>query len=367
MPENTVHTNIEKDAYTLRDLLLLVMSYLKEFWHRKWWIAILVVVCAAYMVNKASKDVLMYNANLTYVLNQPSANLGAISGLLGSFGLNRSSNVNLDKVVELSKSRSLIQNVLFTNISIDTFDNRNDFIANHLLYLIPELRDEALNLYGSEKISFSHDSISQFDKNELTMLKILYEKVSGANNGKNPLFINGYDENTGILKITASTPSESLSIQMCNLIFDGLKNYYINTTTKGNQRALEFVQLKADSIYAKLKETEFKLTSFNDRNRNVTEPNILAQRRLIDNELVKLRSMYGEVTKNQELADFSLSAGTPEIIIIDAPIPPLETKVLTLNHAIITGVLAGMIAGIFFFTLRKLIIDALHASERATS
>jgi hypothetical protein len=367
MSENTQHIIMEKDSYTLRDLLLLVMSYLKELWNKKLWIILLVIVCVGYMLNKVNKDVVMYDANLTYVLNQPSANLGAISGLLGSFGLNRSSNVNLDKVVELSKSRSLIHNVLFTKISIDTFDNRNDFIANHLLYLIPELREQALKIYASEKISFLHDSISQFDKNELTMLKILYEKVIGANNGKNPVFMNGYNENTGILTITASTPSESLSIQMCNLTFDGLKDYYILTTTKGNQRALDFVQLKADSIYAKLKETEFKLTSFNDRNRNVTDPNIVAQRKLIDNELVKLKGMYGEVTKNQELADFSLTAGTPEIMIIDAPIPPLEAKVLTLTKAIIMGVLAGMIAGFFFFTLRKLILDALRAPERATS
>ena len=367
MSENTQFTNMEKDAYTLRDLLLLVLSYLRELWNKKWWIILLVVVCLGYMINKASKDVVMYNANLTYVLNQPNANLGAISGLLGSFGLNRSANVNLDKVVELSKSRTLIQNVLFTKIKIDTFDNRNDFIANHLLNLIPELRDQAMEVYSSEKISFLHDSIEQFDKNELIVLKIIYGKVVGANEIKDPVFSNGYDENTGILTITASTPSESLSIQMCNLIFDGLKDYYILTTTKGNQRALDFVQAKADSIYAVLKETEFKLTSFNDRNRNVTDPNIIAQRKLIDNELVKLKAMYGEVTKNQELADFSLTAGTPEILIIDAPIAPLETSVLTLTKAIIVGVMAGMIAGIFFFSLRKLVLDALRSPEHATT
>jgi hypothetical protein len=367
MSQNTVHTTIEKDAYTLRDLLQLMLSYLKELWQRKWWIVTLVIICTGYMVNKASKDVVMYNANLTYVLNQPSANLGAISGLLGSFGLNRSANVNLDKVVELSKSRTLIQNVLFTKITIDTFDNRNDFIANHLLNLIPELRNKAMKVYSSDQITFPHDSISKFNKNELTTLKIIYEKVSGTNKVENPVFMNGYDENTGILTITASTPSESLSIQMCNLIFDGLKDYYILTTTKGNQRALDFVQTKVDSIYAVLKETEFKLTSFNDRNRNVTDPNVIAQRKLIDNELVKLKAMYGEVTKNQELADFSLTAGTPEILIIDAPIAPLETSVLTLTKAIVMGIMAGMIAGIFFFSMRKLVLDALRSPEHATT
>lgn len=367
MTENTVQKNIEKDAYTLRDLLLLLLSYLKELWHKKWYTALLIFLCVGFMAYKANKAVIMYDANLTYVLNQPNTSLSAISGLLGSFGLNRSPNVNLDKVVELSKSRTLVHGVLFTKISIDTFDNRVDFIANHLFYLYPCKEEWENDRFSFEGFSFTHDSIEQFDARELYALKKLYEKVTGANETKDPVFTNDYNEDTGILTMTSSTPSESLSIQLCSLMFDALKRYYILTTTKGSQTALNFVQQKADSINAILKATEFQLTAFNDRNRNVIDPRIIAQRKIIEGELFKLKAMYGEVTKNQELADFSLTAGTPEIMIIDPPIAPLEAKVLTMMKAIIMGVLAGMITGIFFFTLRKLFLDALRASERATA
>jgi uncharacterized protein involved in exopolysaccharide biosynthesis len=148
-------------------------------------------------------------------------------------------------------------------------------------------------------------------------------------------------------------------------MFEALKRYYIFTTTKGSQSALIFVKQKADSIYALLKTTEFQLNSYNDRNRNATDPSIIAQRKLIETELLKLKTMYGEVTKNEELADFSLTAGTPEIMIIDAPISPLEAQVLTLTKAIIMGLLAGLIAGVFFFTFRKLLLDALRTSEQS--
>lgn len=73
--------------------------------------------------------------------------------------------------------------------------------------------------------------------------------------------------------------------------------------------------------------------------------------------------MYGEVTKNEELADFSLTAGTPEILIIDAPIAPLDIEVLTLPKAIIIGFLAGLIVGVFFFAFRKLLLDTLRPFE----
>jgi hypothetical protein len=367
MRDNTEHSNLEKDTYSLRDLLLLLNSYIKEYWLRKWWISLFISLSIGYMVHKAQKDVVLYTADLTYLLNQTNNNFGAISGLLGSFGLNRSSNVNLDKVVELSKSRRIIHNVLFTKIQIDTFGNNSDFVINHLIKLYPKLIQNIHILSSAELFYFKNDSIDHFDYSELSILKVIYEKVIGTNSEKGPVFTNTYSADTGILKLSVSTPSESLSIQLCELLYENLKRYYILSNTSANQNALNFVQQKADSIYTMLKATEFQLTTFNDRNRNVIDPNIIAQRRIIETELLKLKTMYGEVTKNEELADFSLTAGTPEMIIIDAPILPLDAKILTLSRAIILGLLAGVIVGVFFFTFRKLLLDALRKHEYTTA
>ena len=363
MSENTLQSNSKNDAYTLRDLLLFLYSYLKELWLKKWWITLLIAVSVGFMVHKAQKDVILYKADLTYILNQTNSNFGAISGLLGSFGLNRSANVNLDKVVELSKSKRIIHDVLFTKIQIDTFGYKSDFVINHLIALYPKLFQAEEYLNTTKSYHFKHDSINLFNQDQLQLLKDIYGKFVGSGNMKDPVYVNGYSADTGILTISVTSPSESLSIQLCKLIFEKLKHFYILSNTSGNLAALNFVQQKSDSIYTKLRATEFQLTTFNDQNRNVIDPAIIAKRKLIETELLKLKTMYGEVTKNEELADFSLTAGTPEILIIDAPIAPLDIEVLTLPKAIIIGFLAGLIVGVFFFVFRKLLLDTLRPFE----
>ncbi|MBK8547484.1 MAG: hypothetical protein IPL63_08875 [Saprospiraceae bacterium] len=57
---------------------------------------------------------------------------------------------------------------------------------------------------------------------------------------------------------------------------------------------------------------EFQLARFNDSHRNLTDPSMITRRKIMETELLKLKTMYAEVTKNRELADFTLSAGTPK-------------------------------------------------------
>lgn len=119
-------------------------------------------------------------------------------------------------------------------------------------------------------------------------------------------FSNGFNEDTGILTITATTVDEELSIIFANLVYSELKQYYTESSTKGNQNTFEFVEAKTDSIFALLRSKEFQLSRFNDSYRNLTDPNLLTQRRLLEIEILKLKTMYAEATKNREIADFSL-------------------------------------------------------------
>lgn len=54
--------------------------------------------------------------------------------------------------------------------------------------------------------------------------------------------------------------------------------------------------------------------------------------------------------KNREIADFSLASGTPDINIIDEPLPPLEPNAMSLLIELIKGgLLGGSLAfGIFY-------------------
>ncbi|KXK40757.1 MAG: hypothetical protein J5I52_09105 [Saprospiraceae bacterium] len=350
----------QEEEITLKELIEKLIEYWKELWHKKWWIVSIAIPFIVFFGYKAIKTPVIYEAPLTYTLNDGSGGVGALSSILGSFGLGKGGKINLDKIVELSKSRHILHKVLFTTIPLDTFGGRQDFIANHLIKLHnldTEWTNEQNDYTG---FVFRSDSIDHFTTKELRALKMLYGKVVGGKNEKNPIFSNGYNEDTGILTITTSTRDEELSIAFSKLAYDELKNYYVNNVSKGNENTFEFVKMKTDSIFSLLRTKEFQLAHFDDSHRNLADPNLLTQRKLLETEILKLKAMYAEVTKNQELADFSLTAGMPDITVIDEPFPPLEGKGASLIIELIKGALIGGLLAVGFFIARKIILQAMQ-------
>ncbi|MCZ2100778.1 MAG: hypothetical protein LC107_04480 [Chitinophagales bacterium] len=353
----------QEEEITLKELIEKLIEYWKELWSKKWWIILIAIPFIAYFGYKAIKTPVIYEAPLTYTLNDGGGGAGGLSSILGSFGLGKGGKVNLDKIVELSKSRYILHRVLFTSIPLDTFGGREDFIANHLIKL-HNLDEEWTNkTQDYTGFSFKSDSIPAFDNKELRALKMLYGKVVGGKNVKDPIFSNSYNEDTGILTISAKTMDEELSIAFSKLAFDELKQYYIQNVSKGNENTFEFVKMKTDSIFSLLRAKEFQLSHFDDSHRNLADPNLLTQRKLLETEILKLKAMYAEITKNQEIADFSLTAGMPDITAIDEPFPPLESKGASLIIELIKGALMGGLLAAGFFIARKVILDAMRYSS----
>lgn len=350
----------QDDEITLKELIEKLLEFWRELWAKKWWIIALTIPIMAYFGYRAQKAEVTYTAQLTYLLNDGSGGGGALGGILGSFGLGKGGKVNLDRIVELSRSRNIIQKVLFTSVELDTFPGKTDFIANHLIQLY-ELDKEWTNKKKDwTGFRFTSDSVASFDKDALGALKMLYGKVVGGKNVKNPVFSNGFNEDTGILTISSTTVDEELSILFSNLVYQELKKYYTESSTKGNQNTFEFVESKTDSVFALLRNKEFQLSKFNDSHRNLTDPNLLTQKRLLETEILKLKTMYAEATKNRELADFSLASGKPDIAIIDEPLPPIEPNAMSLLMELIKGGLLGGLVAAGFFIARKIVVDAMR-------
>lgn len=363
MQDSNIHQensqNPQDEEITLKELIEKILEFWREAWNKKWWIILFSLPFIGYFGYKAKMAPITYTAQLTYTLNDGSGGGGALSGILGSFGLGRGGKLNLDKIVELSKSRNIQQKVLFTKIELDTFPGKKDFIANHII-AIHQLTEKWTNKKKDwSGFHFSNDSIENFSIDELKALKILHGNLVGGKDVKDQIFSNGFNEDTGILTISATTRDEQLSIEYCKILYEELKQYYLLNSTQGNVSTFEFAQSKSDSVYSAMQAKEYQLARFNDSHRNLTDPGLLTQKRIMETELLKLKTMYAEVTKNKELADFTLSAGTPEITIIDQPLPPLEPQGKSLLIELIKGALMGGLIALSFVLGRKIVLDAL--------
>lgn len=330
-----------------------------ELWNNKWWIILFCLPFGTYFGYKASKEKITYDAALTYTLSDASG--GGLGGILGSFGLGQAGKLNLDRIVELSKSRNIIQKVLFKKIELDTFKGKPDFIANHLISLEEFDKVWAKTKPKYEKFRFSSADISTFSQDEMSVLKMLYQEVVGNRSIDNPIFTNGFNEGTGILTMHAKTVDEQLSIGISNCVFDEVKRYYISIKTASPDKNVKFVAEKTDSIANLLKSKQYQLARFNDTHRNLVDPDILVQKKMIETDIQKLTIMYGEATKNYEIADFSLLASSPEINLIDEPLPPLDPDEVSLIISIIKGLLIGGLLATVFFIGRKIFRDAMNA------
>jgi hypothetical protein len=349
-------------AITFRDLIEKAVEFVRAYWHAKWWILFITITTVSAMLYFSSKKQVRYTASLTYTLNDGKSAPGALTGILGSFGIGGGSKVNLEKLVRLSMSRNLVQKMLFTRVHLDTFGGREDFIANHLIRLHEYNKKWGKDFIGRDSLLFQHDSIDLFDRDDLKLLKNLIGEVVGGKNNPNPVCSSAFDANTGILTLQAHTVDEQLSVEMCHSLYNYLKEFYSITNQQSQTSTVEYARVKSDSVYQQLKSKEYALSRFNDSHRNLIDMEVMTERRLLESDILKLKTLYAEVTKNRELAEFSLNAGQTEMIVIDEPIMPLDSDFQPLWLALLKGVLIGVAVSLLFFTFKKMIKDALAAA-----
>ncbi len=356
------------DDLSFREVLLTTSDYLSEIWKKKFWIALFCGIMMAIFLLSAFLTRPTFPGVLTFMVNEEDSNSGNIGGLLGQFGLGGSSEYNLDRILELSKSRRVSQNILFDTVVVQ---GKADMIANHTIdYLESEREWGNLNilyklLYGNDPLPlkgfrFKHPVDSLFGPLENKALKALHIKLAGTpDGGKIGLITTDYSEDSGIMKLIAETHRPELSAHLATYLYEELSRYYIAKSTEKHKATYEIVKTKSDSIAAALNTAQYNLAAFNDQNLNIfrNKDKLTEQRLLI--EIEKLMAMYAKAEENLQVADFTLKNKTPYIDIIDEPILPLVANRPSIVQALIRGMILGLILSLLFVIVRKLIRDTL--------
>ncbi len=363
MSEQTI---IQEDEITLKELILKVKEFWKELWKYWWLIAIIALPFVIYMGYKAYKSEIIYPANLTFMVNKDEGGaLSSFSGILGSFGLGAgtaSGDFNLDKMLQLLKSRKITEEVIFTKATID---GTTDYLANHLINHFDTLKlwskEPSILNRKEDKLKgfkFTNVSVQDFTILENAATKRIHGKLIGTEKTKG-LLSSSYDENSGILSINVNSQHEDLSILLTQNYFEKLSKFYTDKTIEKQKVTYDLVKSKSDSIYNLLSSSEYQLAVLNESSRGVFGEKEQLKTQRLNREIQKLTLMYGETAKNVEIADFSLKSKTPFVQIIDTPISPIKPeKKSTLLSLIIGGVL-GVFVGTFFIIARKIYRDTM--------
>src|SRR5690606_9087954 len=198
MTDTTSRIREEQDDLTLKDLILAC----RRFWLqavRAWWLyGIAFALIGGFFIWRALNTPETYQAKLTFMLNEDEGNpFGGITGVLGSFGLGRrggAGRFNLDKLVELARSRKIVEQVILTKC-------QNDFLGNTLIDEYDLATEWAANDPEMEGFRFTHDSVPGFNKQERMALLSLYALIIGGE--KNTGLANpSYNDISSILSLT---------------------------------------------------------------------------------------------------------------------------------------------------------------------
>ena len=264
-----------------------------------------------------------YSAKLSFILNDDSnSQVSNLSGLLGQLGLPiPTGKYNVDKLLEIAKSRKLLTATLFKK---KTINGQNDYLANHFLsiYGLPE--KWAKNNPELKSFAFLSGQVDSFNLRESFALKSLHTIIMGSpENRVSALFSTDYGRTDYIMSFTTTTLTEELSLAFTNEIYDQVEDFFAQESEKGSELYGLILQ-KRDSLLQAINSATYEVALEKDRSfgnfRNTNSITIAT----LETRLAGLEAAYREIEKNLSNAELALKSNTPLIRLLDRPLPPLQ-------------------------------------------
>ena len=345
------------DEMSMKEIILLIQGYWKELW-RKWWlIGLITILPLGYFIYKTFTTPPMYDAEIRFIVEgEGGSGLGALGGLLGTFGLKKPGGTNPYKILEVGISKRVVGEILFKK------SRNNKFLANNILdiYELPERWSEKKPEF--KDFQFKHDSIPVYNETERKAFLRVYRKmVASPKNRAEALYTVSLDEEKAIFSIHGHTEDEALSIELVNNGYDHLKVFFEEKILEDQKQTRDLLKEKADSIEYLINSKSRALAIFEDRNRGTILRESEVERDKLLLEIRGLTTAFTEAIKSFEYADYSYRDSKPLFLKIDSPIEPLDADDESLIFNIILGLFVGIFLGALFVIFRKMYRDIMYS------
>ena len=351
----------EEQGISIKDLVLKIREFWFEAWKYWWVIVIFIFVVGIFQIYTVFKAKAYYPAKLTFMVNkEEGGGFGGMAGVLGSFGFGGGGgDYNLEKMLELIKSRKIVQNVLLEK---GYALGKTDYYANHLINAYEYHDQWSEDTTGLNGLLFEHDSIPLFSRAENKALKVLHARLIGSKElGIEALLKSTISESTGIMTLSINTFGEDLSINLLETVFEELSEFYVDKAIEKQKHTYDAISTKADSLHKELNSAEYGLANFMDRNRGLYNKTDQLQRLRLEAKVKMLGAAWAKVEEQKEIAEFSLRDRTPIIQVIDLPIAPIKPAKKSLIVGILMAIILGTFLGLLYVIGRKIYRDIMNA------
>ncbi len=299
-----------------------------------------------------------YKATSTFIVEDKSGSRGGgLSGLASQFGIDvgglTGGGAGLfdgDNILEILKSRAIIEKVLLTKIQ-EEIPQKNKTLAE--FYLSFNSLGNKLNNKGINIKDLNFSSIDEKSKHSLIQDSVLYLIYTEIDKG---IVVEKKNKKSTIITLEASSSNPIFAKIFSENLLKKTSDMYIDIKTGNLSRSIERIQRKADSlessltgIYKKSFEIDNSLKLLNANTGiklNTSSSEAATRDKTVSNTL------YGEVVKNLETLKLSLINQTPVIQVIDAAKYPLFDQRTPARYFLLIGFAVGFVLSLFYIVFK---------------
>lgn len=294
----------------------------------------------------------VYVAKLTFALEDDDTGFGGALGLASQFGLALGGKgggaFSGDNLLELMKSRTMVEKALLTTIEIDGevqtlaehYLNFNKLRESWSWRFNPQLRNVH---FEPELVKQSHSRIQD------SVLGVIHKNLI-----ENSLSVVKQDKKLSIVSITLNSKSEKFAKFFTEVLIKEVSNFYVETKTKKSAGNLAILQHQTDSVRRQLNlaigGVAISADAYPNPNPALQRLRVPTQKRSID--VQANTAILTELVKNLEISKVSLRKETPLIQVIDKPIFPLEVHRVSKIKGFIVGLILLFFLSVFFLSIK---------------
>jgi hypothetical protein len=346
------------DEVSVKSVVLKIksaISYLKSKWLI---IAIFSLVGGVLGIAYAILKKPTYTAVSTFVLEDKSSGGGGAmsqyAGLASLAGIDMGGgNGGLfqgDNIIELYKSRLMIEKALLSNINLNGKSEKLIDLYIDFSGFRHSLEKQDLN------VAFN-DSVANFNRHQDSLINVFTETIN-----KSILMVSKPDKKLSIIRVEVTSKNEVFSKLFSDKLVEMVNKFYIQTKTKQSSQILTLLQHQADSVRSSLNSSISGVASSIDAAPNANpllqSLHVPSQKRQVD--VQANTAIYAEVIKNLEATKMSLRQETPLIQLIDSPVYPLKVTKTGKVAGFITGFILAMFGCVLYLSIRRFSIIVMR-------
>ncbi|SDM87683.1 Chain length determinant protein [Daejeonella rubra] len=358
----TLSNNLYSDdssEMSFKEIVFKMVGWVKYLWTK--WLIILIVglIGGGIGFYKAFVFKPVYIAEYSFVLeDEKSGGLGGAFGLASQFGIDIGGGgggaFSGDNLLELMRSRSMVQKALLKTVSIS--GKQQALVDYYIDYKdLREVWKEKAGLNEMLKFPLKSDP-KTFTRIQDSLLMSVHNDIV-----QNFLSVAKIDRKLSIIKVEVKSQNENFSKHFAEALVDEVSRFYIETKTLKSSRNVQILQHKVDSVRQRLNSAISGVALSNDMNPNANPSRMIlrapSQQKQID--VQANTAILTQLVTNLEISKLTLSKETPLIQVIDRPTFPLKKERMGKLKSLITG---GILGGFFIVALivgRKILWDLL--------